>query len=146
VGPRVSEDAPLLLDNSAWARLAVPGIPSEPRELVARWIRERRLVVCLPFLLEVGYSARNAADHRTLVERLVALPYAHLDRETEQLAVDAQGELARRAHHCLPPVDLLIAALAHRRRCGVLHCDRHYDLIARETGLTFESLWLPGTT
>jgi predicted nucleic acid-binding protein len=74
------------------------------------------------------------------------LPYASLDAETERLALRAQDELARRAHHRLPPVDLLIAAIAHRRGCGVLHCDSHHDLIGRESELSFESVWLPGAT
>lgn len=139
---RVSTAAPLLLDNSAWARLATPGLHSEARELVARWLRERRLVVCLPFLLDAGYSARTGAEHRVLLDRLLALPYALLDEQTERLALDAQRQLALRGHHRLPPVDLLLAALAHRHAYGVLHCDRHYDLIAELTHLNFESVWL----
>ena len=144
MGPALSADRPLLLDNSAWSRLGSGG-PAGGREAVARWIRERRLVSSLPFLLEAGYSARSAVDHAALVKRLGALPYAALDEAAEQLALEAQAQLARRGHHRLPPVDLLIAALAHRHRHGVLHCDRHYDLIAERTSLVFESVWLPGT-
>ena len=49
---------------------------------------------------------------------------------------------ARVGHHRLPPVDLLIAALADRHGLGVLHYDHDYDLIAEKTDLTFDSVWL----
>lgn len=56
----------------------------------------------------------------------------------EQRALDAQAQLARAGHHRLPPVDLLVAALAERHDLGVLH----YDLIAEKTDLRFDSVWL----
>lgn len=60
----------------------------------------------------------------------------------ERRALDAQAQLARIGHHRLPPVDLLIAALADRHELGVLHYDDDYDLIAETTDLRFESVWL----
>ena len=60
----------------------------------------------------------------------------------ERRALDAQRALARVGHHRLPPVDLLVAALADRHGLGVLHYDRDYDLLAENAGLRFESVWL----
>ncbi len=77
--------------------------------------------------------------------QLGALPYAALDAEAEECAQRAQSELARCGHHRIPPVDLLVAAIAHTQRDGVLHCDRHYDLIADKTSLEFTSVWLAGS-
>ncbi|MQA74683.1 MAG: PIN domain-containing protein [Solirubrobacterales bacterium] len=48
----------------------------------------------------------------------------------------------RAGHRRLSPVDLLIAALAHRHGQAILHFDRDYDLIAERTTLAFESVWL----
>jgi hypothetical protein len=93
-------------------------------------------------LLEAGYSARTAADHRDLVDELLALPWAAIDDAVERRAVDAQRQLARTGHHRLPPVDILLAALADRHRLGILHYDRDYDLIAARTDLRFASEWL----
>jgi predicted nucleic acid-binding protein len=56
--------------------------------------------------------------------------------------VEGQAQLARVGHHRLPPVDLLIAALADRHGLGVLHYDHDYDLIAEKTDLAFDSVWL----
>lgn len=132
----------LLLDNSAWSRLLSGTVPQERREIVARWNEEQRLAVCLPFLLEAGYSARSGPDHRKLLLRLEQLPRLPVDEAVERVAVDAQHELAAIGHHRLAPTDLVIAACAHLAGGGVLHYDRDYDLIAEHTRLSFESIWV----
>ena len=132
----------LLLDNSAWSRLLAGSVSHEGREKVVRWIDEQRLAACLPFLLEAGYSARSAPDHRALMRRLEQLPRLPLDASVERVALDAQRELAAVGHHRLAPTDLVIAACAHLAGGGVLHYDRDYDLIAQHTRLDFESVWV----
>lgn len=114
----------------------------ERREEVIRWMEGERLGVCLPFLLEAGYSARSAIDHGAMMARLQQLPCLSVDQEVERMALKAQRELAARGHHRLAPSDLVIAACAHRCGGGVLHYDRDYDLIAAHTSLSFESLWV----
>ncbi|MGH7868818.1 MAG: PIN domain-containing protein [Candidatus Dormibacteraceae bacterium] len=132
----------LLLDNSAWVRLGSQSL-AEARALeIAETFRSGRLAVCLPFLLEAGYSARTAHDHAKIFERLLSLPLIHVDEEVEKSALDAQSQLARQGHHRLPPVDLIIAALASRYRIGVLHYDSDFDLLAERTDLDFKSVWL----
>jgi predicted nucleic acid-binding protein len=132
----------LLLDNSAWSRLLAGAFPMEQREKVIEWIEGRQLGVCLPFLLEAGYSARSAGDRNKMMSRLRQLPRLSVDDEVERAAFEAQQELAGVGHHRLPPTDLVIAACAARVGGGVLHYDRDYDLIAEHTHLNFESVWV----
>ena len=134
--------APVLLDNSAWARLGSPGLTAERADEVAEAVEASRVATCLPFLLEAGHSARSAADHDAIVDELQALPHFPVDTEVERRAMDAQRQLARVGHHRLPPVDLLVAALADRHGVGVLHYDHDYDLIHAKTDLNFQSVWL----
>lgn len=101
-----------------------------------------RLGVCLPFLLEAGYSARSAKERKERMAGLERLPRLPITDEVERAAFEAQQELAEVGHHRLPPTDLLIAACAHQASGGVLHYDRDYDLIARHTRLSFESVWV----
>jgi predicted nucleic acid-binding protein len=96
----------------------------------------------LPFLLEAGYSACNARDYDDLLRELRALPHLVIDDEVEESALDAHRQLARVGHHRLPPVDILVAAIAHGHGVAVLHYDRDYDLIKSKTSLDFESVWL----
>jgi predicted nucleic acid-binding protein len=132
----------LLLDNSAWSRLLIGGLPEDRQEVVLQWVEEGRLAVCLPFLLEAGYSARSTSDHGNLMRRLEHLPRLPVDEAVERVALDAQRELAAVGHHRLAPSDLVIAACAHLVGGGVLHYDRDYDLISTHTRLSFESVWL----
>lgn len=131
-----------LLDNSAWVRLGHPAVPDQRASEIAGALEEGRIATCLPFLLEAGYSARSARDHAPLVDELLALPRFYIDEDVEARALDAQGQLARVGHHRLPPVDLLVAAVADRHGLGILHYDRDYDLLTEHTDLTFESEWL----
>jgi predicted nucleic acid-binding protein len=132
----------LLLDNSAWTRLGDAAIPDRRAEEIAVALEEGRLATCLPFLLEAGYSARNANDHDELIEQLLALPLLSIGEEVERRAIDAQRQLTRVGHHRLPPVDLVLAAIADRHGFGVLHYDSDFDLIRSKTDLDFESVWL----
>lgn len=132
----------LLLDNSAWARLGDRSLPQTRADEIANAIEQGRIAVCLPFLLEAGYSARSATDHADLIEELLALPFLQIDEAIERRALDAQGQLARAGHHRLPPVDLIVAAIADRPGLGVLHYDADYDVIRSRTDLGFESAWL----
>jgi predicted nucleic acid-binding protein len=134
--------ATLLLDNSAWARLGDPALDEERIAEIADALEAGRIGTCLPFLLEAGYSARSARDHDQLLAELLALPHFLIDGDVEDRALDAQRQLARIGHHRLPPVDLLVAAVADRHRLDVLHYDRDYDLIVERTDLDFGSVWL----
>jgi predicted nucleic acid-binding protein len=132
-----------LLDNSAWARLRPPSIVSASRRTeVARAIEAGEIIVCVPFLLEACYSARNAMEHDELRRELEALPLVHIDEQVEQRALDAQGQLARSGHHRLSPADVLIATMADRFELDVLHYDADFDIIAGKTDLQFGSVWL----
>jgi predicted nucleic acid-binding protein len=133
----------LLLDNSAWTRLVQKGVvPDDRAKTIAEWMDRRETAVCLPFLLEAGYSARSAADRKALMDRFDELPRIAIDGEVERMALLAQRELAEIGHHRLAPIDVMIAACADRAEAGVLHYDGDYDILAAHTSLTFESEWL----
>jgi predicted nucleic acid-binding protein len=132
----------LLLDNSAWARLNDAGVTDARAAEIAAALEGGEIGTCLPFLLEAGYSARNAAEHEALMHGLLALPHFRIDEHVEQRAIEAQRQLARAGHHRLPPVDVLVAAIADRHDVAVLHYDHDYDLIVEKTDLRFESEWL----
>jgi predicted nucleic acid-binding protein len=122
-------------------------VPKDRAKTLAQWMERDEIAVCLPFLLEAGYSARSAADRKALLVRLDRLPRIAIDGEVERMALRAQRELAEIGHHRLAPMDVMIAACAHRAEAGVLHYDGDYDLLAKHTSLVFESEWLvaPGT-
>jgi predicted nucleic acid-binding protein len=137
----------LLLDNSAWSRLLQGLVPKDRANLIGDWMEQREVAICLPFLLEAGYSAQSAGTYRSMMTKFDKLPRIEIDRGVEKMALQAQREIAEIGHHRLPPVDVIIAACAHQAEAGVLHYDGDYDILAKRTSLVFESEWLapPGT-
>jgi predicted nucleic acid-binding protein len=137
----------LLLDNSAWARLLQGVVPKDRANLIGDWMEQREVAVCLPFLLEAGYSAQSAPKYRSIMAKFERLPRIAIGSGVEHIALQAQRELVEIGHHRLPPMDVMIAACAHSAEAGVLHYDGDYDTLAEHTGLVFESEWLapPGT-
>jgi predicted nucleic acid-binding protein len=137
----------LLLDNSAWSQLGQDHVSDERVQEVAAWMDQGEIAVCMPFLLEAGYSARSAAKHREMMSKFDLMPRVAINRGVERLASQAQRELAEVGHHRLSPTDVMIATCAHKAEAGVLHYDRDYDVLAERTSLVFESVWLapPGS-
>jgi len=134
--------ATLLIDNSAWARLGHPELGTERSEEIASELQAGRIGVCLPFLLEAGCSTRSPAEHGEILAELLSLPFVSIDERIERRALDAQHQLAKKGHHRIPPVDILIAALGEVHGLGILHYDGDYELILGATDLGFQSVWL----
>ena len=134
--------ATLLLDSSAWVRIVNDVVPNSRALEVAEDFAMGRLAVCLPFLLETGFSAPNKEDFALVVEDLAALPSFAIDTEVERRALVAQAQLSRIGHHRIPPIDVILAAVADRHEIGVLHYDKEFDLLLEKTGLDFDSQWL----
>ena len=63
-----------------------------------------------------------------------------MDATTFATARAALRELAALGAHRLPVPDLLIAACAQQHGLGVLHLDRHFDLLAAHLGFAAVSL------
>jgi len=128
-----------VIDKSAIGRLHLAAD-------AAGWARriERGLVrISTVTRLEVGFSARSAADHRTLFAEppLASLPVEYLTPKIEDRSVEVQSALAERGQHRAPSIpDLLIAATAELAELTVLHLDKDFELIAELTGQPVERL------
>jgi predicted nucleic acid-binding protein len=84
--------------------------------------------------LEVGYSARNAAEWDRLVGALDAFQLVETDAEHLRRALQVQRLLAARSQRGRRIPDLLIAAAAEQLDVAVLHYDADFDAIAVVTG------------
>jgi hypothetical protein len=93
--------------------------------------------------LEVGYSARSGADHRTVLHSppIASMPVEYLTPKIEDRAVEIQSALVARGRHRAPSIpDLLIGAIAELTQLTVLHLDKDFELIAQITGQPVERL------
>ena len=128
-----------LIDKSALVRLGA----SLDIDVWANRIERGLVGVTTVTLLEVGYSARSAADLSTVLSTppLVAMPVEYFTPSVEERAVEVQRLLAERGHHRAPSIpDLLNAAAAELNRRTILHLDKDFELIAELTGQPTERL------
>ncbi len=126
---------PMVVDTSAWVRHRQPGA-------VAYWEAANSadlLVSCPVAALEILRTARNEDEFEMLETNFAALRQAPVTASACRAALSASQALGARRR--LPAADYLIAAAAAERGFGVLHDDRHFDLLA--TVLDFESVRLP---
>lgn len=130
-----STAVPLVIDTSAWSRQRDAGI----RE---RWHATNEagfLAACPAAALEIFRTAQDENEFRAVDSALSALPQAPITTSVCHAALGAAREL--RGSRRLPAPDYLIAAAAAECGFGVLHADKHFDLLA--TVLDFESVRLP---
>jgi predicted nucleic acid-binding protein len=129
----------LVFDTSAWIR-------QRDAHVRRRWLASARanvLAVCPVVALELLAGARDEEAFDDLDRTLSALPAAPVTRRVGAAALSASREL--RGRRRLPAADYLIAAAAAERGAGVLHYDRHFDVLCDVFGI--ESVWLspPGS-
>lgn len=128
-----------LIDKSALVRL---GASPDAAEWAGRI--ERGLVrITTMTRLEVGYSARTAADARSVfgAPPISMMPVEYLTPAIEDRALEVQLLLADRGRQRAPSIpDLLIAATAELAGLTVLHLDKDFELIEELTGQHTERL------
>jgi predicted nucleic acid-binding protein len=131
--------APWLIDKSALVRLGA----SANAAVWAERIQRGMVRISTVTLLEVGYSARSAADLDTGLRGppISSMPIEYTTPVAEDRAVDVLTLLAKRGQHRAPSVpNLFISAIAESAGLVVLHDDKDFDLIAEVTGQTVERL------
>lgn len=126
--------APLVVDSSAWLRQREPGVGGRWRATLNAGL----LASCPVAALEIATVARDEAEFARLDTALAQLIQAPVTRSACEGALAASRSL--KGSRRLPAADYLIAAAAAERGFGVLHQDRHFDLLA--TVLGFESVRL----
>lgn len=131
-----------LIDKSALVRLGV----SPDAETWASRIERGLVRVTSITRLEVGFSARHAADLRDGMARppLASMPVEYLTPAIEDRALAVQATLAERGQHRAASIpDLFVAAAAELAQLTVLHVAKDFDLIADVTGQPVERLRVP---
>jgi predicted nucleic acid-binding protein len=123
---------PLVIDTSAWNRQRQPKVRGRWEATVSAGL----LASCPVAALEILTATRDEREFTIVEEALAALPQAPLTTAVGQAALSACRELGARRR--IPAVDYLIAAAAAERGFGVLHADKHFDLLAGVLG--FESV------
>jgi len=126
----------VLIDTSAWILALRKGAREEHRAVVDRLIADGLAATTGPVVAELLGGTKTRREFGELAAGLSALP--RLDPQPP--IWDKVAEFAfqlRRKGISVPMVDVLIMTVAWENGCGLLHADRHFDLIA-EGGVGLE--------
>ncbi len=130
-----------LLDTSVLTRLGAPSLRAAVEPLAASGRAARAGISDL----EIGYSARNAAEWDELVGALDAFELVETTAQHIRRARQVQRMLAAISQRGRKIPDLLVAAAAEQAGYTVLHYDADFDLIASVTGQPCQWVVRPGT-
>ncbi|MCL5292707.1 MAG: PIN domain-containing protein [Actinobacteria bacterium] len=130
---------PVLIDTSAWILALRPGLSLEASSTIDKLISESRAVTLPVIILELLCGVKSRREHKELKEDLAAIPSLLQDEAVWDSPYDLGYEL-KRAGLNLPAVDLIICGTALAHGCQVLHADKHFELVAKHTGLKTTSL------
>jgi predicted nucleic acid-binding protein len=119
-----------LVDTSVIKRLGRPEVRSVIEPLAEAGALGRATICDL----EVGYSARNAAEWDRLIGALDAFDLVETSAAHIRRSLQVQRLLAARSQRGRKIPDLLIAAAAEELDLAVLHYDADFDLISMVTG------------
>ena len=119
-----------LVDTSALARLGNAQVRAAIEDLATAGSLARPTICDL----EIGYSARNAAEWDRLIEALDTFALIETSAAHVRRALQVQRLLAQRSQRGRKIPDLLVAAAAEERDLTILHYDADFDLIASVTG------------
>lgn len=119
-----------LVDTSVLTRLGIPAVRSVIEPLVESGGIARAGITDL----EVGYSARDAAEWDTLISALSVIELIESTAAHVTRARQVQRLLAERRLRGRKVPDLLIAAAAEEQGLIVLHYDADFDVISGVTG------------
>lgn len=119
-----------LIDTSVIKRLGQPSVRRAVEPLAASGEVARARITDL----EVGYSARNAAEWDRLIAALDAFEPVESTESHHRRALQVQRLLAERSQRGGKIPDLLIAAAGEEHGLTVLHYDSDFDLISAVTG------------
>jgi predicted nucleic acid-binding protein len=119
-----------LLDTSVLTRLREPVV----REAIEERAQRGELARAGISDLEIGFSARNAAEWDRLADAVQVFALVESTAEHVGRARQAQRLLASKHQRGRKVPDLLVAAAAEARNLTVLHYDADFDLIAAVTG------------
>jgi predicted nucleic acid-binding protein len=132
-----------LADTSAWTNR---GRDAALRHDFDSRVLAGEIAMAPSVLMELLWSARNAADFDDIVAELAVLPRLHPAGPAWDRALEVWRELVRRGRHRqVPQEDLVVAATAELAGVPVCHYDRHFEVIAEVTGQPVRAIAPLGT-
>jgi hypothetical protein len=125
----------ILVDTSVWIDFFAGADTPEVRKLESVLSEEEDVATCGVILTEVLQGIRKDADYRRTRSRFDAFLYLPMNRETFVKAAELYRSCRRKGLSVRKPIDCMIAAVAVEHGVPLLHADRDFDAIGRNSDL-----------
>jgi hypothetical protein len=129
----------VLIDTSVWILALRKSPPPAVKDEVAHLLAENRAAIVPLIRLELLGGTKSLNEFNRLKNRLSALHQISADEANWETAIQLAFKL-RQQGKIIPYTDIIIASAAIINNCTLLHCDKHFDLMAENTDLKVKSL------
>lgn len=124
----------VIVDTSAWVQSFRPKGSSRLKQIVRQLIIEGNILLPGIIKVEILRGTRSEEEYERLTELLDGLIYLPVEEGFWRRLSRFSFDLFREGV-AVPLTDTYIALLSIENNIPLLHCDRHFDLIAEKTGL-----------
>jgi len=124
----------ILVDSSAWLEFFKPAGKPLFKEVVAGLLKEMTVVIPGIIKVEILRGSRSHQEYEMLDSMLNGVRYLSVSEMFWTRLSSFNYDLSRQGVN-VPLTDSYIALLAIENDVELLHCDRHFDLIATKTKL-----------
>ena len=124
----------LIIDTSVWIESFRPKGDTRLKEAVKRLIIEGAVILPGIIKVEILRGTRSQEEYNRLDELLRGLIYLPVEEDFWERLSGFSFKLLRQGA-TVPLTDTYIALLAIENNVPILHCDRHFDLIAQRSSL-----------
>ena len=128
-----------LVDTSAWIFALRKNYAPAIKDRIGHLLRHSVILTLGMIKLELLTGAKTQEEFKRLKSRLDALEEVPSDRSLWESACQL-GFTLKRKGVTVPPTDIFIASAAMAYGATLVHADRHFDMICKNTNLKVESL------
>lgn len=122
-----------LIDTSVWIK-CFQGEETSIKEKIAVIVTENRGYTTEIIIMEILRGAKSDKEYNILYQDFLALPQLPIDGYVWELTWKTAYKL-RKSGINAPMADIIISSNAIHNKCTLLHSDKHFNLIAKQTGL-----------
>ena len=128
----------VIVDTSAWIEFFRPQGAAPLREAIKLLISESRILLPGIIRTEILRGTRSREEYEMLDDLLKGLTYLPVAEDFWERLSQFSFDLLRKGL-TVPLTDTYVALVAMENNARILHCDKHFDLIAQERRLEIES-------
>ena len=134
-----NSDHLFLIDTSAWVLTLPPGAPQKAKSQVDSLIARNMAATTGGIFLELLAGSKSEQEREKLERALEAIIYFPVQHEFWIKAASLYSML-RKKGITVATLDALIVIVALENGAGVVHADKHFDLISQQTRLKVVNL------